>query len=200
MAAPGFHKRTLSFVGLLSRLGWLLWHFVSLVRVNASRRDPRPELRAAVWLAVTEVNGCRYCAYIHEGMAATEGLSPGDIALLLASNDPADLQGLTQDEAAVVAWAKVWAESAGAPPAARPESAPRDLQTLLRLIDFANRSGNTLDSLLDRFRHPGRWLQVWGALNDLVVGLLVALFGWPALVAGAWHRFRARRRARASAP
>lgn len=203
-SSPGraFTRRTLSFGALLLSLGRLLWRGPRLLALHLSSRRLRPPLREAIWLAVTEVNGCRFCAYIHEGMAGVSGLSRADVDLLLASSDPASLAGLSAPEAEAVAYAKLWAESSGRPPAGTGDGVaaafgPRgfaDLHALLTLVDFANRSGNTLDSLLHRFAHPARLLAPWGALNDLLVGLLVALFGWPALVAGALARFRARRR------
>lgn len=204
-AGAPFSKRTLSLLGLLRALVVLLIRGPRILAVHLSARRLRPPLREALWLAVTEVNGCRFCAYIHEGMAGMAGLSRDDIDLLLASSDPKTLSGLASEEAEAVAYAKLWAESAGRPPEGAEglvaglavrhgPGALRDLEALLVTIDFANRSGNTLDSLLDRLRHPRRLLSPWGTLNDLVVGILVALFGWPALLAGAVTRWRARRR------
>lgn len=199
-----FTKRTLSFLGFLRALGALSWRAPRILAVHLCARRLRPPLREALWLAVTEVNGCRFCAYIHEGMAGMAGLSRADIDLLLSSSAPETLAGLSPPEAEAVAYAKLWAESAGHPPVGAREGlaqehspkAMADLEAVLRTIDFANRCGNTLDSLLHRLAHPRRLLEPWGTLNDLLVGLLVALFGWPAVLAGAATRWRARRRDR----
>lgn len=197
-----FHKRTLSIWGLLVSLARLLVRMPRVVAIHVRSDRLRPPFREALWLVVTEVNGCRFCSYVHEGMAGASGLSRSDIALLLAAAEPDSLAALDEREAAVVAYAKVWAETAGAPPTGALEQitqslTPRelvDLHALLGVIDFSNRSGNTVDSLLHRFAHPRRLLQPWGLLNDLVVGSVVALFGWPALLVGAFVRWRLRRR------
>ena len=196
-----FHKRTLSLWGLLVALARLLVRLPRVVAIHIRSDRLRPPFREALWLAVTEVNGCRFCAYVHEGMAGSSGLSPADIELLLSAADPGALAALDEREAAVVAYAKVWAESGGVPPAgakaqvvdASTARELADLHSLLVVIDFSNRAGNTVDSLLHRFTHPRRLLQPWGLLNDLVVGFLVALFGWPALLVGAFLRWRVRR-------
>ncbi len=180
----------------------LVWQAPRILALHLSGRRLRPRWRESLWLAVSEVNGCRFCTYIHEGMAGRAGLSADDIDLLLASSERSGQDLMDEHEWLAVAYAKIWAESRGNPPqgladqlgAALSRPQLTDLHALLRLIDFANRAGNTLDSLLHRLRHPRRLLQPWGLVNDLIVGLLVALFGWPALVAGAVQRWRNGRR------
>ena len=200
-----FRRRVHTLLGFLVALARLLWNSPTILAIHFTRRRLRPPWRETLWLAVSEVNGCRFCTYVHEGMAGSAGLSPDDIVLLLTSTadpDPHAKQILQEHERLAVAYAKIWAETRGAPPvglqdqlrAAVSEREMTDLHALLAIIDFANRAGNTLDSLLHRLGHPRLLLQPWGLLNDLLVGLLVALFGWPALLAGALQRRRNRRR------
>lgn len=188
-------------VGLLTALVGLAWRLPRILIVHLGSSRLRPKWREALWLAVTEVNGCRFCSYVHEGMAGAAGLSPSDIQLLLASGDPDDLVALKPPESLAVAYAKAWADTDGSPPAGLvkqlgeelSEREVADLHALLHAVNFANRAGNTADSLLGRLRHPRRLLALWPTLNDFVVGTLVALFGWPALVMGALLRWRNRR-------
>ena len=197
----GFSRRTTTLAGMLVRLARVLLQAPRLLALHLSAGRMESRLRESLWLAVTEVNGCRWCAYIHEGMAGASGMAPEDIQLLLSSEDLERLERLTEDQRATLAYARAWAERDGEPPPGMRDQlmerlgapASRDLHGLLALIDFANRCGNTLDSLLHRLGHPRRLLNIWGAANDLVVGLLVALFGWPAVVVGAVQRRRARR-------
>jgi len=194
-----FRRRTLSILGLFVALFALALRLPRILAVHLSPTRLRPPLRETLWLAVTEVNGCRFCAYVHEGMAAAAGLSPEEIRLL-AAGQADGLPGLDETETLTVAYARAWADTAGAPPKGLSDQldqnlTPRqaaDLHALLVAVDFANRSGNTADSLLHRLRHPRQLLHLWPAVNDLVVGTLVALFGWPALVAGAILRRRSR--------
>ena len=196
-----FSRRTMTLMGMAARLVRVLLEAPRLLALHLSAERMGSRLRESLWLAVTEVNGCRWCAYIHEGMAGASGMAPEDIQLLLSSEDLKRLTMLTEDQQATLAYARAWAERDGDPPTGMRgqvqqrlgESTSRDLHALLLLIDFSNRSGNTLDSLLQRLRHPRRLLNIRGTINDLAVGLPVALFGWPALVAGAVPRWRARR-------
>jgi AhpD family alkylhydroperoxidase len=195
-----YHRRTFSWVAFCVALAGLLWRLPRVLAVHLSGQRIRAQWREALWLAVTEVNGCRFCAYVHEGLAGAAGLSRADIRLLLDAGDTRQLAGLSAREALAVAYAKAWAETSGAPPAGlaaqlAAELTARevaDLHALLRTVHFANRAGNTADSLLHRLRHPRQLLALRGTLNDLAVGIPVALFGWPALVVGAIQRRRPR--------
>ncbi len=196
-----FRRRTLSVVGLLVALVGLAWRLPRILAVHLSTKRLRPLWRESLWLAVTEVNGCRFCSYVHEGMAGAAGLSPDDIQLLLASGDPNSLAALEPRESLAVAYAKAWADTDRKPGAGLlsqlgAELSDRevaDLHALLHAVNFANRAGNTADSLLGRLTHPRRLLKIWPTLNDFVVGTLVALFGWPAMVMGAILRWRNRK-------
>lgn len=200
----GFGRRTMTLAGMLVRLWRLLRLGPRLLRLHLPATGMGRRLQESLWLAVTEVNGCRWCAYVHSGMAGASGMAPEDIELLLSAEDPAGLEMLSADEQATLAYARAWAEQDGNPPPGMRNQArdrlgadgDRDLHALLAMIDFANRCGNTLDSLLHRLGHPRRLLELRGALNDLLVGLLVALLGWPAVVAGAVMQWQARRRRR----
>ena len=197
-----FSRRTFTLWRFLASLAWLTAHLLRVARVHVGRRGAPPALREAIWLAVTEVNGCRYCAYVHESMASGSGLSEEEVHLLLSTGDPRAMESLASippPEARLVAWSKAWAYArgtGGAPPPLPAETPLRgqDLDALLRTVEFGNLSGNTLDSLLHRLAHPRRLLQPLGLASDLVVGLLVALLGWPALVAAALRRLARPRR------
>jgi AhpD family alkylhydroperoxidase len=188
-------------VGLLAALVSLAWRLPRILVVHLGSKRLRPKWREALWLAVTEVKGCRFCSYVHEGMAGAAGLSPDDIQLLLASGDPNSLAALEPRESLAVAYAKAWADTDRKPGAGLlsqlgaelSDREVNDLHALLHAVNFANRAGNTADSLLGRLRHPRRLLEIWPTLNDLVVGTLVALFGWPAMVMGAILRWRNRK-------
>ncbi len=113
-----------------------------------------PALQERLMLAVTAVNGCRYCSYFHTKQALKSGITAEEISHLLAG-DVADCPG---NEAVAVAYAQHWAESDGHPD---PEAVQRLQQTygherteaihsILRMIRMGNLLGNSWDYLIYR--------------------------------------------------
>jgi len=105
-------------------------------------------------LAVTAVNGCRYCSYFHTKQALKSGITAEEIGGLLAG----DVANCPQDEAVAVAYAQHWAESDAHPD---PEAVKRLQQTygqermeaihsILRMIRMANLLGNSWDYFIYR--------------------------------------------------
>jgi AhpD family alkylhydroperoxidase len=107
-----------------------------------------------IMLAVSQVNGCRYCAYGHTRMALREGVAPDEIERIMA----AELGDFPEEEAVALAFAQHWAETAGQPdPEAerhfRDYYGPvisRDIFNWMRMIQMGNLMGNTLDAILYR--------------------------------------------------
>ena len=110
--------------------------------------------RERLMLVVTEVNGCRYCAYAHAKMALTAGLTESDIAALTEG----DLRGSPPGQIPALLYAQHWAETDADPD---PEVRRRVLETYgrsmtdsiessLRMIRVGNLLGNTCDYLIYR--------------------------------------------------
>jgi AhpD family alkylhydroperoxidase len=108
--------------------------------------------RERLMLAVTAVNGCRYCSYFHARQALQSGIESDEINRLLAG----DVAGCPVEEAVAVLYAQHWAESNAHPD---PEAVLRLQQTygaekagainvLLHIIRLGNLLGNTWDFLL----------------------------------------------------
>jgi AhpD family alkylhydroperoxidase len=113
-----------------------------------------PPFRERLMLAVTAVNGCRYCSYFHTKQALKSGITAEEISNLLAG----DVTDCPQDEALAVIYAQHWAESDAHP---NPEAVRRLQQTygrqkteaihlMLRMIRMANLLGNSWDYLIYR--------------------------------------------------
>jgi len=113
-----------------------------------------PAFRERLMLAVTAVNGCRYCSYFHTKQALKSGITAEEIRGLLAG----DVANCPQDEAVAVIYAQHWAESDAHPD---PEAVKRLQQTygrekteainsILRMIRMANLLGNSWDYLIYR--------------------------------------------------
>jgi AhpD family alkylhydroperoxidase len=105
-------------------------------------------------LAVTSVNGCRYCSYFHAKQALKNGITSEEISLLLSGSGV----NCPEDDAVAVIYAQHWAESDARPD---PEAVQRLEQTygasktetihlVLRIIRLANLLGNSWDYLIYR--------------------------------------------------
>jgi AhpD family alkylhydroperoxidase len=110
--------------------------------------------RERLMLAVTAVNGCRYCSYAHARQALVEGIDSGEIKVLLdgvVENSP-------REEVPGLLYAQHWAETAGKiDPAAREriietygEGTVNAIELALQTIQMGNLLGNTVDYALYR--------------------------------------------------
>jgi len=113
-----------------------------------------PAFRERLMLAVTAVNGCRYCSYFHTKQALKSGITTEEIRALLAG----DVANCPEDEAVAVVYAQHWAESDTRPDT---EAVQRLQQTygrekteaihsILRMIRMANLLGNSWDYFIYR--------------------------------------------------
>ncbi|MBN1856655.1 MAG: carboxymuconolactone decarboxylase family protein [Dehalococcoidia bacterium] len=116
--------------------------------------------RERLMMAVTAVNGCRYCSYFHAKMALKSGISPDEIRGLLAGT----VEDCPEEEAVALIYAQHWAESDAHPD---PEAVQRLQQTygvekaeaihlMLQMIRGGNLMGNSWDYFLHRISF-GRW-------------------------------------------
>ena len=119
-----------------------------------------PAFRERLMLAVTTVNGCRYCSYAHARLALAAGLDAEEVRALGAG----DLAGCPPEQLPAVLYAQHWADAD-----ARPNSAAharfvasydpatvRAIELVLRVIRIGNLLGNTLDAGLQRLTF-GLW-------------------------------------------
>ena len=116
-----------------------------------------PAFRERLMLAVTAVNGCRYCSYYHARQALVVGISAQEAEALAAGM----VDGCPPEQLPAVLYAQYWAESD-----ARPDPASRQrmvelygaetaetaeaIDLALHAIRIGNMAGNTFDYLLYR--------------------------------------------------
>jgi len=119
-----------------------------------------PAFQERLMLAVTSVEGCRYCSYLHSKLALKGGISHEEIGKLLSG----DVEGCPEEEALAVLYAQHWAESNTRPD---PEAVQKlqeiygyekseAIHLMLRMIRLGNLLGNTWDYLLYRVSF-GKW-------------------------------------------
>jgi len=111
-------------------------------------------------LAVTSVEGCRYCSYFHSRLALKCGVSQEEIKKLLSG----DFKDCPEGEAIAILYAQHWAESNAHPD---PEADQKlqeiygfekaeAIHLMLRMIRLGNLLGNTWDYFLYRISF-GKW-------------------------------------------
>lgn len=113
-----------------------------------------PAFRERLFLAVTQVNGCRYCSYYHARQALLSGVSNEEIQGLVDGL----LDHSPRGELTALCYAQYWAEADARP---KEEARSRLLETYgaettaqielaLRMIRIGNLTGNLLDYILVR--------------------------------------------------
>jgi AhpD family alkylhydroperoxidase len=122
--------------------------------IRGMMRTLDPAFRERLFLAVTQVNGCRYCSYFHAQQALAAGIPEEEIRAIgngLFDRCPAE-------ELVALCYAQHWAETDANP---EPEARARLLETYgdesvaqidlaLRMIRIGNMTGNLLDYILFR--------------------------------------------------
>ena len=114
------------------------------------------DFQERIMMAVTEVNGCRYCSYFHSRVALMAGIDKKEIQQTLAGN----FQDAPQNQLAALYFAQYYAESGGLPSgeaincmlAEYGEAKTGAILAYIRAIMVGNAWGNMLDALRKRLR------------------------------------------------
>jgi len=147
-----------------------------------ARRVSR-EFSERIMLAVTEVNGCRYCSYFHAKVALKAGMEKGEIENTLAG----DFKDAPPEELAALYFAQHYAETGGKPDLETVQhmhetyekAMTRDILAYIRAIMIGNAWGNMFDALRLRIKgKPSVETTLWGELAVVfgVVGMMPAVF------------------------
>jgi AhpD family alkylhydroperoxidase len=151
MTAGNFQKRTLSRRAFVAGLGEIISSLSDWRILRKQPAIPR-SFGEKIMLAVTQVNDCRYCSYVHTRKALNAGVSEVEVRSLLDGV----FEHSPSDQLIALAFAQHYAVSEGHPEA----QALRELErtygsesatvilAYIRIIFFANLAGNTLDKFL----------------------------------------------------
>jgi AhpD family alkylhydroperoxidase len=107
-----------------------------------------------IFLAVTEVNGCRYCSYYHTQQALKAGISEDEIEELLSGT----LGDVPSEQVPALLFAQHYAESVGHPEIEAWQrivesygaEAAQEILSTIRVIMVGNLYGNMMDALRSR--------------------------------------------------
>lgn len=125
-----------------------------------------------IMLAVTEVNGCRYCSYFHTQVSLRAGLKKEEIIRTLDG----DFKDAPQEELAALYFSQHYAETAGMPNLeavqclndAYGEKKAQAILAYIRAIMIGNAWGNTFDAIRMRiFGSPSKQITIWDELGVL---------------------------------
>jgi AhpD family alkylhydroperoxidase len=153
--------------------------WISLVKPATSRA-----LREKVILGVTSVNDCRWCSWLHSGIALKHGVNLDELKSML---DSGTFGTVDEREATAILFGQHFAETIRKPtPAARRALAKQftpwqrqEIMAWIHFIYFSNLAGNSADAWLARFR--GWKVSDGHPLSEALAGLLAApvlVLGW----------------------
>lgn len=176
MAQVKFKKKVYTFSVFMK--DFLFFHGNALVFVrDLFHRKISKKFESRIMLAVTSVNGCKYCAWFHSKDALKAGIGSEEIKRLLSSQ----LGGQVEDgEMAALNFAFHYAETDQRPDPALVkdlfevygDKAAYEILLKLRLIYFGNLCGNTFEGFLSRLKGTKPDNSFW--LSELIIFLLIS--------------------------
>ena len=148
-----FKKRTYTFRSFMKNIQIFIRNQKDLVDTMKSKRISS-DFSERIMLAITAVNGCRYCEWAHTKMAIESGCTDEEIKNILNL----DFQGLKRDEIPALAFAQHFAESKEKPSKQAINylvkeygtQKAEDIINYCRMISVGNLLGNTVDAFNSR--------------------------------------------------
>jgi AhpD family alkylhydroperoxidase len=149
-------KPVFSAAGFLSEALSVAAETPALAKIYLAHSLP-PTLRESVWVAVSTLNQCRQCSFVHRKWASNLQLSDQEMAALTNL----DLSRLDHRQSVAFDYLLTWVQSdfRGVPPAleerfqaAFPGPQASHLRTVARLANLSNLTSNTFDALLSRIK------------------------------------------------
>ena len=178
MFTESFSRRIFTFQSFNQSVDDFLARLPDLKRASKSGRVNKA-FSERIMLAVTQVNGCRYCYWGHSASALKTGVTQEEIDAIVSS----EFGILPEEEIPAILFAQHYAEAEGNyDPEAwdklvehYTEEGARDVLAYIRVITFGNLWGNTFDAILSRF--AGKPAQDSSLLSELgiVFGSVVIL-------------------------
>jgi AhpD family alkylhydroperoxidase len=168
-----FPKRTFTFKTFRKELRRFYRHRKGMIDTFKSGRITQAFIER-IMMAITAVNGCRYCAFVHSRMALEQGCTEAELQDIMNFN----YRGICADEVVALTFCQHYAETNRHPSkdAMRrfisyygPQKA-RDIYHIISGIYFGNLMGNTADAFESRLR--GRPPENGDAVFEFLVYIL----------------------------
>lgn len=156
MRTGSFPKRVYTFQGFVAAMDDAFAHLGDLKAAARAGRVDRA-FAERIMLAVTHVNGCRYCDFGHTHAALRAGVSPAELDALRAGLFDAE-SPLPREQVPALLFAQHYAAQRGSPdPLAQQRlvetygaDTARDILAFIRMIMIGNLLGNTFDGFWSR--------------------------------------------------
>jgi len=129
-----------------------------------------------IMMVITQVNGCRYCSYVHSKSALMCGVSEQELLKLLTLQT----DDFPEEEAVALTFAQHYAESECNPDSEVEKRfrdyyglhASQDIMNFIRVITMSNLAGNTVDAFLSRLK--GQPAKNSNPISEFILFLLFA--------------------------
>ncbi len=153
---PFFTGRIYTFKQCIEDIGYIIKNILRLHKALSNKLINK-SFAEKIMLVTTAVNGCRYCAWFHAKRALASGMDEDEIKNILNLQFQTDTSG---DEIPALLYAQNFAETDRNPDIEISRNlfehygngTANDILLRIRLIYFANLSGNTYDAFLSRIR------------------------------------------------
>lgn len=181
-----FKKRIYSTAIFHGVLEEAITHFADMRQANKFKNISKG-FSERIMLAVTEVNGCKYCSYLHTKNALEEGMSEEDVQIMLSG----DLSDAPPEESTALFFAQHYAETIGHPEEVAyhklletyGKEATRDILAFIRGIMLGNLHGTALEALGDSIKgKPAEGTTFWQEVS-IVFGIFLFI---PEIVVRNW--------------
>ena len=152
----GFKKRTITAAQLAGRMGSLVPELGMMYRVWL-KQEVDPGFREELMLAVSRLNGCRFCSWGHHEWAQISGVPDEELARL----EQLDPSGFDRRKWVAISYVRalvkenferVQPELRRAMQHKYSPREIREIELIARVQDIGNRGSNTFDALLSRLR------------------------------------------------
>lgn len=152
----GFKKRTITAPQLAARMASLVPEFGTMYRVWG-KKEVDPGFREELMLAVSRLNGCRYCSWGHHEWAQISGVSNEELAQL----EQLDPKGFDRRKWVAISYVRalvqenfvrVQPELRRAMQHKYSAREIRQIELIANVMDVGNRGSNTFDAMLSRLR------------------------------------------------
>ena len=152
----GFKKRTITAAELAGRMGSLVPELGMMYRVWL-KQEVDPGFREELMLAVSRLNGCRFCSWGHHEWAQISGVPDEELARL----EQLDPSGFDRRKWIAISYVRalVKEDFKRVQPELRramqhkysPEEI-RQIELIAKVMDVGNRGSNTFDAMLSRLK------------------------------------------------
>jgi AhpD family alkylhydroperoxidase len=163
-----FRKRIYTISSFFHDLSAIIESTPVIIKTSRTKRVTKA-FREKLFVAVSNVLGCRYCSWLHTEIALSKGVDKKEITKLLSQ----DIGEFPEDEAVALAFAQHYSETGGRPKKDAERrfyqyygrEMARDILKYIEMMYFGNLAGNTVEAFLERLKgRPVEESNFWGEL------------------------------------